>query len=419
MEKIIATLIIFFGLINLIRISIMLVGSDLYSLKQHKNNKKRTKNYEPKFSVIIPAYNESKTILRTISSVVASNYPKNKLQIIVIDDGSKDKTFSIANQYKQTNKISNLVVIRQKNTGKANALNNAIKNYATGELIMCLDADSCVDPSAIKNATKYFKNKNVAGLSSNVRIIQTGTLLNLIQQFEYLICYQMKRAQTYFNMEYIIGGIGSTFRKSILEEVNFYDTNTVTEDIDLTMKIISRGNKKYKAIYGSDVIAFTESVIDIRGLIKQRYRWKYGRCQTFLKNRNMFFSLDKKYSKSLTLFYLPYALFGDLAFIIEPILTGFIFYVVIRYGDLTTLVSAFLLISSYIILNILAEDTIKIKDKIKLLLISPTMYFYFFILSFVEYIALIKAIINLKNLSSSIKQSNHTWVPVTRSGVGS
>ena len=228
----------------------------------------------------------------------------------------------------------------------------------------------------------------------------------------------MKRSQTFFNMEYIIGGIGSTFRKSVLEKVDFYDSNTMTEDIDLTMKIISLGNKKYRAIYGSDVISYTESVTDIRGLIRQRYRWKYGRCQTFLKNWKMFFNLNKKHTKTLTLFYLPLAMYGDLAFLVEPLLTGFIFYIILRYGDLTTLISAFLVVSSYIILNILAEDTISKKDKVKLIFVAPTMYFYFFVLSFVEYIALIKALLNLKNLKSSIKQDVHTWVPVARRGVG-
>lgn len=416
MTEILAFLILTFGIINLLRLSIMLIGSDLYSLKAHRNRKKKSRKYEPTFSVVIPAYNESATITRALYSVVANNYPKNKLQIIVVDDGSKDKTYQIANKFKKTNKLSNLMVIKQKNSGKASALNNAIKNYAKGELVMCLDADSSIEQNAVKNAAKYFIDKRVVGLSANIKIIKTGTLLNLIQQFEYLISYQMKRSQTYFNMEYIIGGIGSTFRKNVLEKVNYYDTNTITEDIDLTMKIIRLGNKKNRVIYGADVIAFTESVISIKGLIRQRYRWKYGRCQTFLKNKNMFFNFNKKHSKALTFFYLPLAIYGDFAFMIEPLLTGFILYVILVYGDLTTFLSAFLVITGYISLNIFAEDTLAIKDKFKLTLVAPTMYFYFFILSFVEYVALMKAIINLRNLGKSIKQSNHTWVPVARSG---
>lgn len=416
MIQLLSYLILIFGVVNLFRMCFLMIGSDFYSLKKHIQDKKRKKKIYPKFSVIVPAYNEEKTVVRSLESIIKSDYPKNKLQAIVVDDGSKDNTSKLIRSYIKKNKIKNAILVRQKNSGKANALNNAIKNFAKGELIMCLDSDSYLDKHALVNISQYFKDKSVDTVSCNVKIIPHDGLFNLIQRFEYLVCYQMKRAQTFYNIEYIIGGIGSTFRKSVLQKVNFYDTNTVTEDIDLTMKILRLGNKKHKAIYASDAIAYTESVLDIKGLIKQRFRWKWGRSQTFLKNRNMFFNSSKKFSKGLTLFYLPFAIFCDIAFFFEPIILIFLLYLVFAFGDFVTIFSAFLVIVIYLSLNIIAEDTISTKEKMMLLLIAPSMYIYFYVLSFAEYVALIKAILNLGKLKESLGQNDNSWTHVERLG---
>ncbi len=396
-----------------------LIGSDIYSLRKHLNKKKsfNEKPYIPSFSIVIPAHNESKTIIQCVASVVNNNYPQEKLEIVVVDDGSLDHTSNLLFDYKIKNKINNLKIIKQSNFGKAVALNNGIINETKGELVMCIDADSYLKNDAILKAAQYFKSNQVVAMAANLKIIYTGSLINLIQIYEYIIAYQMKRAQTLYNVEYIIGGIGSTFRRSILEKVKYYDTNTVTEDIDLTMKILRLGNKKFRVVYGADVLAYTSGVLTIKGLIAQRYRWKFGRTQTFLKNKLMFFNSDQKYTKGLTWFYLPFAVFSDLSFILEPILVSYIMYIVIVYSDWITLLSAFLVIFIYICINILAEDAISNKNKIKLLFLAPTMYFYFYILSFIEYIALVKALINFKNLKKSIVEGGCRWQHVDRMAI--
>lgn len=412
----ISILIIFLGTINLVRMSLFLIGSDIYKLFFHINIRTLKQYYLPTISVVIPAYNEEKSIIHCIESVLKSDYPKERIEVIVVDDGSKDTTATLVNTYKKKHDLNNLTLISQSRVGKAHALNNGMKNAAESELVMSLDADSYLEKNALKNVTKYFLDTKVMAVASNVKIAKTGGLFNLIQQFEYIICYQMKRAHSIFNIEYIIGGIGSTFRKRYLEKIDFYDGNTVTEDIDLTMKILKNGNKQLKVMYGSDVIAYTQSVLSIQDLIKQRYRWKWGRYQTFLKNKSMFFSFDKKYTKGLTWFYLPYALFSDLAFLTEPIVVGFLLYVTIAYHDVTTIVSALIVITVYFIFNILGEDTILPKDKIIFILLAPIMYLLFYILSVVEYIALIKSLVNLPKLSRSLLQKDYCWTHVKRLG---
>lgn len=414
MLTVITLLIVFFGVVNLIRQTMFIVGSDLYAYKQTKSKKKTKRTILPYVSVIIPAHNEEKTILRAVRSIVRNKYPTNKREIIVVDDGSVDKTAEIIKHYQSVYGVKNLVVVCQEQFGKAHALNRGIIEHANGELIMCLDSDSYLSVDGLKKAVAYFADERVVAMAANVKIIPNPSLLNLIQRFEYIISYQMKRAQTFFNIEYIIGGIGSTFRKSVLEKVGYYDGNTITEDIDLTMKIVQLGNKENRIIYGADVVAYTESVLNISGLLRQRYRWKWGRSQTFLKNINLFFNRDKRFTKGLTFVYLPFAIFSDIAFFFEPLFVTFIFYIVFFYGSLFTLITTLSVISAYIILNILLEPTINTSDKIKYSFLAPSMYIFFYLLSFVEYVALIRGLVNLPKLRESISKGVSSWEHVAR-----
>jgi biofilm PGA synthesis N-glycosyltransferase PgaC len=411
----ISIFIIVISLISLVRMALFLVGSDLYYLQAHFRKRKQKKRTSlPLLTVIIPAHNEENTIVKCARSVTESHYPKNLLQAIVIDDGSTDQTVALASGLKD------VTVVSQPRAGKARALNYALHNITRGELVMCLDADSTLAPDAIKNVVRYFDDPRVAAVGSNVKIRNDGSLLALIQQFEYIICHQMmKRAHTFFNVEYIIGGIGSTFRRSMLEKVGYYDTNTLTEDIDLTMKLLQQGNKQVRIMYASDVITETEPVQSINGLIRQRYRWKYGRFQTFFKNLNLFFSRDTKHSKLLTWGYLPYAIFGDLAFFLEPLIVAYILFIVVWYRDLWTLLGALVVMTTYFAIIILGDETLRWQKKVPFLLLTPVMYFLFYALSFVEYVALIKSLVRLHKVPQSIGQNDQSWTHVERGVISS
>lgn len=411
--RLIALLIVIISSINLIRMAVFLVGSDIYHARYSRKRKKDL-SYFPSFSVIIPAHNEQGTIIRAIKSVIQSTYPGHK-EVVVVDDGSNDNTPSIVSKFIKDNPNLNISLVSQSRLGKAHALNNGIKNYSKGELVMCLDADSYLNINALGNAAAYFEDPSVVALSSNVKILQKKGIINTLQVYEYIICHQMKRAESLFNCKYIVGGVGSVFRRSKLEEVGYYDTNTVTEDIDVTMKMLQDGNKKNKVVFGANVVTYTEAVLSVSGLISQRFRWKWGRYQTFLKNKNMFFSTDKKYTKGMTWFYLPFALYGDISFVIEPILLFYILLVSIYYQNPIALISAVFVGSSYLVLNILSEDTLSSFEKIKLIAFVPIVYIFFYALSFVEYVALVKSLIKLPWIRESLSEGcswNHVVRPI-------
>lgn len=151
-------------------------------------------------------------------------------------------------------------------------------------------------------------------------------------------------------------------------------------------------------------------------LITQRYRWKWGRLQTFLKNKSMFLSRERKFTRGLVWIVLPFALFFELTFLLEPVIVSFILYIVVAYRDYLTLASALAIISFYVSMNILADETIPRREKLQLVMLTPLMYFAFYIVSFAEYVALIKALVNLRKLKSSLAKNRQTWIPVERLG---
>ncbi|MGF7229536.1 MAG: glycosyltransferase [Candidatus Saccharibacteria bacterium] len=407
-------IIAFLSLLNFIRVLIMLVGSDVYDIRQiMRKHRQSLRPYKPLVSVIIPAYNEEAGVLRTVNSVLANTY--KKVQIIVVNDGSSDKTLAMLKAYRRKYPGS-ITVVNQANGGKARAINRAVRYWAKGTLVMVVDADSLLDKSAVGNMVEHFRDRYVLAAASNVKIIPTNKLIGLAQRFEYLISYRMKRALTTYNMEYIVGGVGSTFRRSVLIKSGLFDTDTMTEDIDMTVKLIRLyGNKRYKIHYAADSLAYTEHVLSFKSLIKQRFRWKYGRMQTLLKNQAMFFNSDKRYDRRLTWYQLPYAIVGELVLLVEPILVGYIGYVVIRYADLTSLISVYIIVSTFIFLMLMGEESEKFRTKVGLVIALPLAYILMYILTAVEFVALVQSLYKGRQLLSREAHAG-SWEHVERSG---
>lgn len=413
-------IVIVLGIINLLRLGIFMVSADLYDLRKmwqarHKaKDSVPTKPYQPFISVIIPAHNEEVCIIRTIESVLANDYGRK--QVIVVDDGSTDSTYNKLRYYKRKHKVPQLKVVHQKNGGKASALNNAFKNHARGSLVMVLDADSLLHPNALSRIVKHFSDKSLAAAASNVKVIEGQQILNVAQRLEYVVSYRMKRALSVLNMEYIIGGVGSTFRKAIVKECDYYDDDTMTEDIDFTLKVIAhKGNRAHKIIFAADVITYTEGVTTFKGLLKQRFRWKYGRMQTFMKNPQLFFSANSKYSKQLSWFYLPFVVFSEGMLLIEPILTGFVLYISLRFSGLPGLLSVYLVVSLFSLINIISEETEVVKNKLKLIGLVPITYPLLMIMSSVDFIVLVKSIRRFRALLKGTGGGSK-WHHVKRSG---
>jgi biofilm PGA synthesis N-glycosyltransferase PgaC len=419
MSEVILMAFIFLCFINLLRIAIYLISSDIYKLKQqHTASRSAIKKlHYPTISVVIPAYNEALTIERNLLSLYNSCYPPGKFEVVVVNDGSTDDTADVVKRFQKTHKDRcKIRLINRSNKGKAAALNYALRRSVHSQLVMCLDADSYLDKCTLHLAAQHFRDRNLIALSSNVNIIEDGSLLALVQKIEYLMGYHMKKGQSLMGIDYIIGGTGSVFRRSVFKQVEFYDTNTFTEDIDLTMKIFVNKRKQQRIGYAAECITYTEAVHSLSSLLKQRFRWKYGRSQTFLKHTDLFFSRKSKHSKRIGWFMLPFVLLQDLIFSLEPLIVGYFIFMAFQFGSPSIFRYAVLFFSAYVMFNIWSSDHLTVKERIRLSYFGPPMYLLIYLTALADYFALVKAVMLAPKLKASLKIKRTTWESPERGG---
>lgn len=395
---------------NLVRMGIYLVLSDSYTIRAARAAADQPEPYFPMLSVVIPAHNEQSVVLRALQSIYASDYPAAQLEVVVADDGSTDQTRQVVLDFiRGHGDRCDFRIVSGPNRGKAGALNEVMRSHTRGEILVCLDADSYFAPDALRNAAQYFRDPDVVTLSSNVNIVEDGTVLALVQRFEYLTCYQMKKGQALVGIEYIVGGIGSMFRRAMLDQIDYYDSNTMTEDIDLTMKILQDKTRSQKIAYAADSIVYTEPVHSVGALMNQRFRWKYGRTQTFYKHRSLFFSRQERHARRVCWFMLPFALVQDVLFFFEPFVLAYFLYLTIRYDNISIFVSALAVLTVYTAFNVWATGHLSVREKLRLTLYSPPMYLCMYVLGFAEYFALIKGTALAPRVRGSIAQEHVTW----------
>lgn len=262
------------------------------------NNRKdlfndRISNNLRKVTICIPAYNEEKTVGDTIKAVLNSNYPKKLLEVIVVDDGSTDKTAEIAKRFP-------VKVLTKKNEGtKASAVNYGLK-YAKGELFAVVDADSYPDSDSLIKVVSCFDDEEIGAATSSVRVYNKEKLLGKLQNIEYTLIAWVRKLLEYINSVYVTPGPLSMYRTNLIKQIGGFDSNILTEDIELAWGVL-RKNWKIKMCLSAKV--FTVVPTTIKGWWRQRLRWDIGGIQTVLKHKEVLGS--KKYGM-LGLFVSPF-----------------------------------------------------------------------------------------------------------------
>jgi len=295
------SIIIFFTSLVVLRYMFLLFFSLLKTiLKSADEDGERRRVYTKKISVIIPAYNEEKVIRASLASMLAQEY--ENLEVIVVDDGSKDRTYAIAKEFERHYKgPKSIKAIRQENQGKANAINTGIA-HASGDLIMVVDADSKLRPDAVRLMSRYFLDPQISAVAGSVLISNQNNTITKLQALEYIEGLNMVRnGQAFLRLVNIIPGPIGMFRKKDLYEVGLYDDDTFAEDCDVTLKLIAKGKK---IDFEPDAVALTEAPENLLDLIKQRYRWTRGILQAIRKHRKALFSYRKHKAFTVTLWYM-------------------------------------------------------------------------------------------------------------------
>jgi biofilm PGA synthesis N-glycosyltransferase PgaC len=441
-------LVVIANLLSMVHLGLFVVGANVYDIKQFRERKAKQRAAKanitlahPLVSIVVPAYNESTGIRRTLDSIRRSSY-KN-IEIIVVNDGSRDDTAEIAEQYIRSQQdtvttsymarsarsgrlyrrythhkvgVTDIVLVNQKNKGKGAAMNNGISNHAHGELVMCLDADSLLDPRAIEKAVRHFDDPTVMGVAANVRVMGGNNWLTLVQRFEHMIGYRSKKFYTLSKSEFIIGGVASTYRTALIKKIGMYDTDTQTEDIGLSMKLIAHeGNRDKRIIYADDVLAMTEGVQTYRALLKQRYRWKLGCLQNLFKYRGLFLNDDAKYTRRLTVYRLPMAVLSELLLLTGPLMMAFLIYMSISHHTFSIVLGAYITVTLYTMWTIWPDEYMNNKQKMRMSAYGIVMYLLFFTMDIVQLVAVFRCIRNYKTLTFRTATQS-TWTPPARAG---
>ena len=257
-----------------------------HSLYTKLKPKKTQPNFNPKISIIIPAYNEENAITKSIESTLNAEY-ENK-EIIVVDDGSKDKTYQLANFFAADGRIK--LVHRDYSSGtKAGALNYGIL-FASGEVLVTVDADTMIEKNALKEIVKTLSDPQVIAASGKVSILSgedgSKNLLVRLQEYEYFMAFEAGRPfNSVMGTMMIISGAFGAFRGEEMKTLGQYDKDTITEDFDLTIKLRKIGKK---IVYTDKAIAWTLAPYKWKSWRRQRIRWTRGEAETLWKHRNVF-----------------------------------------------------------------------------------------------------------------------------------
>lgn len=353
--------------------------------------------WEPTISIVLPAYNEGLYIRDSINSLLELDYPKEKLEILVVDDGSTDDTLKIVKEFEE----KAIHVFTKKNGGKGAALNFGIKN-AKGELIVTMDADSYVEKSTLKELLPLFSDPLVMAVTPAVKIRESKSAIKELQRVEYLLILFSRKLLSFIDSVPVTPGPFSIFRKSVFEEIGLFDEHNLVEDQEIALRIQSK-NFKIKSSLTAEV--YTEPPSKLGELIKQRVRWQRGGIRNYWKYRNL---IKPEYG-DFGLYFIPlnfatlsafFLVFGLMIYSIlaSPYYVRYIWTDLLGFNiGLFTFVGFFVIITS-IFFTVLSVNSFK-NEKVSPLYMVTFIFFYWYLM--VAY--------NLIFAFKELKQEGYSW----------
>src|SRR3989338_5418250 len=250
----------------------------------------------PFVTVIVTDYNEERTIYKTVRSLLGINYPKEKLKIFLVDDGSTDGTWRALCRFSH---YSNIKLFRKENGGKHTALNLGLEHTET-EFFGCLDADSIAHPESLVRIMSYFEeDASLMAVAPSVTIYNPKNFIQNIQTVEYYMGVYMKKMFGFMGAINVTPGPLTIFRKKVFDDLGPYRHAHNTEDMEIAYRM---QKNHYKISHCHDAYVFTNTPASFRKLYRQRLRWIYGFINNTLDYRGIL--LRRKYG-NFALFTLP------------------------------------------------------------------------------------------------------------------
>lgn len=351
----------------------------------------------PLVSVVMPAYNEERYIVQSIRSILDMDYPADRLDIIIVDDGSADNTYRVAKAFEG----KNLRVLTKENGGKGAALNFGIR-HAKGEFVATMDADSYLTKDALNELLPHFADPEVMAVTPAVRIRPTDSWLKEFQRVEYLMILFSRKLLSFIDSVPVTPGPFSIFRTKIFAEIGGFDEKNLVEDQEIALRIQAANHKIASSLTAT---VFTEPPDNMGDLIKQRVRWQRGGIRNYWKYR---FLMKPEYG-DFGMYFVPlnfaalsafFVILGIMLYsiITTPYYVQYIWFEAMGMDiNLMTFIGAFVIMTSTLFL-ILAIRSFR-GEKVKLRYILSFLVFYWYIM--VGY--------NVLFLFKELKKEEYSW----------
>jgi len=239
-----------------------------------KSRERSVSTNTPKVAVIVPCWNEETTVASTVESLLALDYPKEKLSIILVDDGSADATYTAMSQFANNPQI---ILLQKENGGKHTAVNMGIAHAKDAELIGCLDADSFVDPQALREIITCFDDDEIMAVTASMSVYEPRTFLQRMQYIEYLLGNALRHVFSVVNGIYVTPGPFSFYRPQVFQQIGAFRHAHLTEDMEMAFRMQRAGYRIGNAVHAH---VYTKAPATFPTLLKQRIRWNTG----FLRN---------------------------------------------------------------------------------------------------------------------------------------
>ena len=227
----------------------------------------------PSVAVIVPCLNEAGTVGATVESLLALTYPKAKLEIILVDNGSTDATSEVMARYRGHPQVT---VLREEKRGKHNAVNAGIA-ATSASLIGCLDADSFVEPGALLEVIPAFGQARVGAVTAAMSVHKPDNLLRHMQNAEYIFGITLRHVLASVNGIYVTPGPFSLYRRDVVVALGGFREGHKTEDLEMALRLQKNG---YWIENAPRARVYTKAPSSVSGLLKQRTRWTTG----FMRN---------------------------------------------------------------------------------------------------------------------------------------
>lgn len=282
---------------------LMLIGSSIVTVVFLSRSRRRGSSppFEPAVSVMIPAYNEALRIGQCLEALLQAGYPREKLDIIVADDGSTDATGDVARGYPGVRLIS------LDHRGKVEALNAAVRS-AKNELILSIDADTLLQPGSIQAVVEPLADPRVAAVTGVAKVKNTRSVLGWFQSVEYLLnAFSRESFAALFGVSPGICGALTCYRRTALLQLGGFKPHTSAEDFDVALELARRG---FAVVAAGGAVGYTEVPDTLASLVTQRVRWMKGCMQCFVKHRELVAggSPALRYLVAAQVFWIVYAL---------------------------------------------------------------------------------------------------------------